>query len=261
MRLPLLQIDAFASMVFAGNPAAIVPLDSWLSDDLMQSIALENQLSETAFFVEVEGGFDLRWFTPATEVDLCGHATLASAHALFEEMSHPGESIVFHTRSGALTVNRMDEGYEMDFPIDLVEEENEKLKEVAMALGCPVRSLWRGKDDLMAVLDTESAVAALDPDFRKIAEIPTRGILATAPGDSCDFVSRCFFPRFGIDEDPVTGSAHTTMAPYWGGELNLKTLRAAQLSFRGGEVECELVGDRVKLRGQAITFMRGEIEV
>tara|TARA_R110000850_G_scaffold117831_12_gene234492 strand:- start:2943 stop:3737 length:795 start_codon:yes stop_codon:yes gene_type:complete len=264
MKLSLIQIDAFASEVFSGNPAAVVPLDAWLSDEEMQNIALENQLSETAYIVAEPGEarrFQLRWFTPAVEVDLCGHATLAAAHALFSEFGIDGEAVVFSTRSGDLEVVKAGTGYEMNFPVDSVAEAPELSASVATALGCSVKSVWQGREDLMAVLDEEASIRSLTPDFRLISDIPVRGILATAIGDDCDFVSRCFFPRFGIDEDPVTGSAHTTMAPYWGKQLERSSLRAKQLSSRGGEVACELLGDRVKLRGEAVTFLRGEVEI
>lgn len=259
MKLPLIQVDAFTSAVFGGNPAAIVPLPEWLSAEIMQNIAMENQLSETAFFVPEGDGFRLRWFTPNKEVDLCGHATLAAAHVLFTEHAYPGEVVVFDSRSGRLPVRRDDYRYTMDFPVDDLGSCDVPTAQVEDALGSAVRELLRGKDDILAVLDSAEAVAGLTPDIRKIAEIEARGILVTAAGETCDFVSRCFFPRFGIDEDPVTGSAHTTMTPYWAEKLEKTELTAKQISPRGGDLECVLSGHRVFLSGQAVTYLRGEI--
>lgn len=261
MKLKQFQIDAFASEVFAGNPAAVVPLQEWLPDAVLQSIAMENQLSETAFFVPDGTGFHLRWFTPVTEVNLCGHATLASAHTLFHELSHSGESIRFSSRSGQLEVVRNDVGYRMDFPADPPSPAPDLRTAVEEALGIAVLEVLRGREDLVAILVDQKSVAELQPDMRSISEVDTRGILATAPGNDCDFVSRCFFPRFGIDEDPVTGSAQTTLAPFWSERLSKEKLSARQISARGGEIGCEIVGDRVHLSGKAVTFMRGEIEV
>jgi PhzF family phenazine biosynthesis protein len=259
MKLPLFQVDAFASEVFSGNPAAIVPLREWISADLMQLIATENQLSETAFYVPTKDGYDLRWFTPVTEVDLCGHATLAAAHVLFTEEGLAGEEVSFATRSGELAVERVETGYRMDFPADETRPLPERLAEVEKALGNPVQELLAGREDLVAVVESEEEVRKLDPDFRGIARLEERGILVTAPGREFDFVSRCFFPRFGIDEDPVTGSAHTTLAPLWTERLGKNPLRAAQVSERGGEIGCEVADDRVLLDGRAVTFLRGEI--
>lgn len=261
MKLPLYQIDAFASKVFTGNPAAVVPLGEWLPDEVMQAIAMENQLSETAFIIPGEDRVALRWFTPAIEVDLCGHATLASAHVLFTELGWDSDSVTFSSRSGDLTVLNLGAQLEMDFPSDeLSSAENEK-DEVSSALGCEVLELWRGCDDYMAVVGQETTVRGLKPDFRAVAELPARGIMVTAAGAEADFVSRCFFPAAGIDEDPVTGSAHRTMAPYWAEKLGRSILTAQQVSTRCGEVICEPAGDRVKLRGQALTYLRGEIEI
>ncbi len=261
-RLPIYQVDAFADAVFTGNPAAIVPLDAWLTDEIMQKIAMENQLSETAFFVRTESGFDLRWFTPVFEVDLCGHATLAAAHVIFSELGTAGEEIVFETRSGVLKVENVSGGYRMDCPVDEISVVSDD--QVSSALGISVVELYRGKDDFLAVVANEGEVRALTPDFRRLAELDARGVIVTAradAADNCDFVSRCFFPKYGIDEDPVTGSAHKTMAPYWSGELGRRKLRALQISLRGGQVGCEVVGSRVALSGSAVTFLRGEIEV
>ncbi|MBK8703819.1 MAG: PhzF family phenazine biosynthesis protein [Saprospiraceae bacterium] len=259
MTIPLYQIDAFTNRLFGGNPAAVCPLDSWITDELMQQIAAENNLSETAFFVlRPDGDYDLRWFTPAAEVDLCGHATLATAHVLFRHLGYAKDKIGFHTRSGLLTVVREGEGYLMDFPADRIEHVPAPAI-LAEALGAEPLEVWKGREDYLVVLPSEADVAALRPDFRKLMALGGRGVLATAPGDNHDFVSRCFFPTYGVDEDPVTGSAHTTLTPYWAARLGKTELRARQISARGGEVGCRLLGDRVELTGQAVTYMAGEI--
>lgn len=262
MKLPLFQVDAFTSEPFSGNAAAIVPLDSWIETDLMQSIAMENQLSETAFFVASENSVELRWFTPKYEVDLCGHATLATAHVLFAEQNFAEETIVFSTRGGDLTVRRVGgyvSRYEMDFPIDPVNPDPEFLDTIASILEAPVKELWTGKEDWLAVVANEATVADLAPDLRALAALEKRGLLVTARGEEKDFVSRAFFPRYGIDEDPVTGSAHTTLTAYWSEQLGRSRFQARQISARGGDVECHRQGDRVFLRGDAVTFLRGEI--
>ena len=261
MKLPLFQVDAFADHIFSGNPAAVVPLHDWLPDETMQNIAMENQLSETAFFVEEESGYRLRWFTPVIEVDLCGHATLASAHVLFAEMGHMGESVVFQSRSGPLEVRRSTIGYEMDFPSDRPEASPESKSALSEALGVEVKEALRGREDLVAIVEDQTAVASILPGMRAVSQLDARGVLVTAPGDEVDFVSRCFFPRFGIDEDPVTGSAHTTMGPYWADRLGKSELIARQVSKRGGEVRCRVTDERVALVGHAVTFLRGELEI
>lgn len=263
MKLSICQIDAFTDRLFGGNPAAIIPLEEWLPDRLLQDIAMENQLSETAYLVPEGEGWRLRWFTPTTEVDLCGHATLASAHFLFAEQGHAGDEILFHSRSGDLSVRRTGEGYSMDFPDDPttpVEEETERFA-LEEALLAPIREVRRGRHDYLAVLGSEGEIRSLRPDLRRVAELDARGVIVTAPGGETDFVSRCFFPATGIDEDPVTGSAHTTMAPWWSEQVGRNRLTAAQLSRRGGLVTCEVKGDRVILGGKAVTFLHGTIEV
>jgi len=259
MKLPIFQIDAFTSRVFAGNPAAVVLLDEWLSDEKMQAIALENNLSETAFVVPQDGFFDLRWFTPKVEVDLCGHATLAAADCLFRNGYPSEEQIVFETRSGQLTVHRDGERLVMDFPARNPEPiENDRA--VASALGAASSELLTSRD-LLAVFDSEQQVAALSPDFAAIAALDTFAVIATAPGDDCDFVSRFFAPGAGVPEDPVTGSAHSTLTPYWCQRLEKTKLHARQISQRGGELWCELRGERVLIAGHAIEYLRGEIDV
>lgn len=259
MRLKIYQVDAFTSEPFRGNPAAIVPLDKWLPAETMLDIAGENNLAETAFFVKGDNGYDLRWFTPAVEVDLCGHATLASAHVLYEQLGYSENEIRFQTKSGELVVSREGSRLVLDFPsrppVDV-----ERPAGLAAALGSePVEVLM--SRDLVCVYETEADVLALSPDFRAIAELGGHAVIATAAGESADFVSRFFAPSFGVDEDPVTGSAHCTLIPYWAGRLGKSKLFARQVSTRGGELHCELVGDRVKIGGEAVLYLKGEIYV
>lgn len=259
MKLQLFQVDAFADQVFEGNPAAVVPLEEWPDNDLMRAIANENNLSETAFFVPGRDAYALRWFTPEAEVDLCGHATLATAHVLFEHLGFEGEEICFDSRSGRLRVRRCDAGLELDFPAG-------RRREIGIpsgmeeALGIRPRQAFEG-DDCMVVFGSEREVRALSPDFRALARMPGRGVLATAPGDEVDFVSRCFFPKLRVDEDPVTGSAHCQLTPYWAERLEKGELLARQISARGGTVRCRLDGERVKLAGRAVDFFEGTIRL
>ncbi len=258
MMLPIYQIDAFTSRLFAGNPAAVVPLEEWLEDGLLQAIAAENNLSETAFFVAEGVGFRLRWFTPAAEVDLCGHATLAAAHVLFRHLGVAGDRIRFDSRSGPLVVERLGDALVLDFPAVVPRPLAEAPEGLVDGLGlAPVAVLEA--PDLIAVYAHQDQIVGLDPDFAALKRMPTRGVLATAPGEDCDFVSRCFFPRLAVDEDPVTGSAHCWLAPYWAGRLGRSRLQARQLSQRGGEIQIELIGDRVRLIGQAVDYLKGEI--
>lgn len=260
MQLQIYQIDAFANKAFEGNPAAVCPLDDWLPTEMMQAIALENNLSETAFFKRDGDGFEIRWFTPAVEVDLCGHATLATAHVLFEHLGCKEKVIRFDSRSGTLAVEKAEAGYTLDFPADVIQQQPvETLHEEVLGI-LPVEA-WEGKDDLMLVLKSEKEVLDLAPDFQKMKQIPTRGVIATAPGTQVDFISRCFFPNAGIDEDPVTGSAHTTLIPFWSKRLNKTSLQARQLSKRGGDLGCQLLGDRVKITGNGVTYLQGNIQV
>lgn len=256
----LYQVDAFTDELFGGNPAAVVPLKTWLSDDLLQAIALENNLSETAYFVPIEVGFHLRWFTPGMEVDLCGHATLATAHVLFDHLGYAGQQITFQSKSGPLYVNRADRGYRMDFPADFAEDVTPP-EALVKALGEIPLEVLRGKDDYVAVFPDEASIQKLEPDFRTMMELKGRGVIATAPGNYVDFVSRCFFPNAGIDEDPVTGSAHTVMTPYWAEKLQKNSLEARQISARGGALKCTLKEDRVMLEGQAVTFLEGNFKI
>ncbi len=263
MPIPLYQVDAFTSRPFAGNPAAVCPLDAWIPDDLLQAIALENNLSETAFFVPEGTGYRLRWFTPATEVDLCGHATLASAFVLFSELGCRQAEIRFETRSGPLAVTRRDDGrLEMDFPAQ-PPTPGADLGDVAGALGAEPVETWSAPYGL-AVFRSADEVRRLRPDFARILELPVRDLIATAPADGddeADFVSRFFAPGHGIPEDPVTGSAHCILAPYWARRLGRRRLFARQISARGGELWLEDRGDRVAIAGDAVLVLRGEIAV
>lgn len=257
----IFQVDAFTSSIFQGNPAAVLPLRDWLADDLLQSIAMENNLSETAYFIPLAPNrFRLRWFTPAKEVRLCGHATLAAGHVLYEHLMYQENQIFFDTLAGELRLQRQANGYQLDFPSDPPQAFDSAL-DLSTVLGICPKEVYTGTDDLLVILDQESDVVNLSPNFRLIGTLKKRGIIVSAPGKSCDFVSRCFYPRFGIDEDPVTGSAHTLLTPYWADKLQKMELHARQLSPRGGTLNCTLKDDRVLLGGQAVTYLVGEIKI
>ncbi|TCS63165.1 PhzF family phenazine biosynthesis protein [Varunaivibrio sulfuroxidans] len=259
--LPLYQVDAFTDAVFSGNPAAVCPLASWLDDALMQKIAAENNLSETAFFVpQPEGGdtdFALRWFTPKTEVDLCGHATLATGWTVFNELRFAGDVVRFSSKSGILAVRRAEAGLELDFPARPGERKTPPAG-LKKAIGADVEAFYAA-DKPMAVLASADMVRSLVPDSEAIVALGGDGLIVTAPGDDCDFVSRYFAPHHGIPEDPVTGSAHCVLTPYWAARLNKDTLFARQVSARGGVLRCRLGGDRVFISGAAVLYMRGRI--
>ncbi|MCX6559234.1 MAG: PhzF family phenazine biosynthesis protein [Candidatus Aminicenantes bacterium] len=260
MKLRYHQIDAFSDRLFGGNPAGVCPLEAWLPAEIMQKIAMENNQAETAFYVPGPGRHAIRWFTPAVEVDLCGHATLAAAYVIFHVDGFAGPRIEFDSRSGLLTVRRDGERLTLDFPADeIVPVEPPEL--LVEGLGAPPAEAYKGKTDYMLVYDTAEAVADMRPDFGLVAKVPARGVIVTSPGRDTDFVSRFFGPQVGIDEDPVTGSAHTTLTPYWAKRLRKAELTAAQLSKRGGRLWCKLVGDRVEISGQARAYLRGEIEI
>lgn len=259
MKLRQYQIDAFTDRVFEGNPAAVCPLEYWLDDALMQAIAAENNLAETAFFVSESNGYALRWFTPVTEVDLCGHATLASAYVLYEILGHPDRPIVFSTRSGKLTVQRAGVLLEMDFPSIPLETCAAPLALID-GLGMKPFEILCGSD-YVAVFDNEAAVRAIQPDQSALSRLDRRGVCVTAPGDAVDFVSRFFAPNSGIPEDPVTGSTHCELAPYWATRLGRTQLQARQLSKRGGDVRCTVNGDRTTLAGSAVLFMQADITI
>ena len=261
MTVPIYQADAFTDKLFGGNPAAICPLDEWLPDETMQKIAVENNLAETAFFVKNDTGYKLRWFTPEYEIDLCGHATLASAHILFTELGHAGDTINFETiKAGTLTVKKDGDKYAMDFPsrpaihieppIGLIEALGEKR---------PLEVL-RSRDYFL-VYESEKDITDISPDFYALSKMDTVGVIVTSKGKNVDFVSRFFAPGAGIPEDPVTGSAHCNLIPYWAAKLGKNKLHAYQLSARKGELWCELKGDRVLMSGKAVTYLKGEIFV
>jgi len=255
MKIPYFQVNSFTTALTGGNPAGVCLLDKWPKDRVLQEIAASHLLPETAFVVPGEP--KLRWFTPTTEVDLCGHATLATAHVLFHHRGEKAKDIRFETRSGELIVRRKNDAYEMDFPAkDALE--SPAPAGLTSALGAQPNAVLNGHF-LMCVLQDETAVRELKPDLRELELMHAHAVLVTAPGDECDFVSRFFAPRMGVPEDHVTGSAHCMLAPYWAGQLGKKTLRARQVSERGGEVECEVTGKRVLLRGHAVTFIEGEV--
>lgn len=260
-KLSIYQIDAFAEKVFEGNPAAVIPLDQWMEDELMQKIAMENNLSETAYFVKTDEGFHIRWFTPANEIDLCGHATLASAYVIKNFIEPHLAEIHFSTvKAGALKVKASDGIYTLDFPSRMpisCEVPDKLIKSLGVSTFVEV---LRSRDYFI-VLPDEEAVKNIEPDFSMMAEVDTIGVIVTARGQSADVVSRCFYPGLGIAEDPVTGSAHCNIVPYWSEKLHKTKLFCRQLSARGGDLQCELQGDRVLMSGKCVLYMTGEIDV
>ena len=262
MELDIYQVDAFSRGPFTGNPAAVVPLESWLSDDILQKIAEENNLSETAFFVKVGDVYHIRWFTPAVEVALCGHATLASAYVIFNELGHDKDEIHLICKSGPISVKRSGDLLTLDFPTDQLEKQTEIPSTLTKALNAEILELYKGRDDYMCVIDSQDQVEALTPDFALLKSVGMRGVLVTAPGrDVLDFVSRGFFPQSGIDEDPVTGSAHTSLTPYWAKRLGKTELNASQLSKRKGYLHCTYKVDRTLISGKADLYLRGKIMI
>lgn len=259
MKIPLYQVDAFTGRVFSGNPAAVCPLEQWLPDHLMQAIALENNLSETAFLVPEGDMYRIRWFTPATEVDLCGHATLASAYVIFRFLDNKAGRVGFHSRSGVLGVTRKNGLLSMDFPAQPPEPCDVPAGLISGLGKQPELVLC--SEDFFAVYKSEEDIKELTPDMPSLCTIGMRGVIATAPGKEVDFVSRFFAPRVGIPEDPVTGSAHCALIPYWSKELGKTTLLARQLSKRGGEIFCKDLGERVEISGHAALYMTGTIMV
>lgn len=258
MNIPLYLIDSFTSKLFRGNPAAVCPLGKWLDDDVMQAIAVENNLSETAFFVTEGDGFHIRWFTPACEVDLCGHATLASAFVLFNDTDFEQQTIVFESRSGELRVSRKENLMYLDFPAAPITQPVDS-GQLAKALGATPENTWDTGHNWLAVFSDPETVENLQPDFAGIASLPADGLIVSAAASDVDFISRYFAPAKGINEDPVTGSTHCTLAPYWGEKLGKTKLSARQVSERGGDLVCEVSGDRVLIGGQAVLFAKGEI--
>jgi PhzF family phenazine biosynthesis protein len=260
MRLPIYQVDAFADRLFAGNPAAVVPLAEWLPDATMQAIAAENNLAETAFFAPEADGFRLRWFTPAVEVPLCGHATLASAFVLMTRLEPGRANVRFHSKSGPLDVTRDGDLYALDFPARALEPCDEA-DAVARALGGSPVSVQLSVDRYMALYASAAEVTALAPDLRALLATKRGRAIATAPGEDCDFVSRFFAPSAGIDEDPVTGSSHCTLVPYWAMRLGKRELLARQVSPRGGTLHCRDAGERTVMAGRAVLYLEGAIHV
>lgn len=259
MNIRIFKLDTFTNQTFAGNPAAVCPLEAWLPDELLQKISAENNLSETAFFVGTAGQYELRWFTPKTEVDLCGHATLASAFVLMQKLEPSVSVVTFQTRSGELTVRRRGSAYEMNFPAQPpkpVEAPNGLLAGLSHA-----PSQVFASEDYFLLYESQTQIKQLVPDFEALKTIPLRGVIVTAEGDEADFVSRCFGPKVGVDEDPVTGSAHCALAPYWAEQLGKTKLTGRQLSSRGGIIGCEVLGSRVLLSGECVMYLEGQIHV
>ena len=261
MKLKMYQVDAFADRLFSGNPAAVVILESPLKDEVMQSIAAENNLSETAFVSIHESPVLIRWFTPSIEVDLCGHATLASARILFDYYPDlAGEEINFNSKSGVLKITKVEGGLCLNFPADqpVVTEIDSLFIEI---LDIEPLKLLRGKDDYLAVFENQKQIEDMQPKLSLLKKINARGLVISAPGDEVDFVSRCFYPEAGIEEDPVTGSAHTMLTPYWANQFNKDDLEGHQLSRRGGKLNCRLVNDRVYISGSSVIYFEGAISI
>jgi len=261
MKLTLYQVDAFTNKLFGGNPAAVIPLENWIADDLMQKLALENNLSETVFFVPAGEDYDIRWFTPTAEINLCGHATLASAFVLYHFLDFKKEKIIFHSKSEKLEVHKREDVFVMDFPAWKPERVYNYPGNLRGGLGVnEILAIYKHRD-LMVLLEDEKEVKNAKPNFTAIKKWNEKVIL-TAPGtDGVDFVSRFFAPSVGVDEDPVTGSAHSQLIPFWGERLDKKEMHAKQLSPRGGELWVSYAGDRVTIAGQCVFYMKGEIEV
>ena len=259
MKQRIYQIDAFTNKVFSGNPAAVCPLDQWLDDDIMQKIAMENNLAETAFYVKQDNQYQIRWFTPVAEVDLCGHATLAAAFVIFNYENYSENIIHFYSpKSGALQVTKKGELLTLNFPTDIFQQV-ELSKEITDCFNVKSRLAFKGKTDYLLVFDNEDEIKKAVPVFDSISKLEGRGVIITAKADKVDFVSRFFAPKFGVNEDPVTGSAHTTLIPYWAKQLDKIELTAIQLSNREGYLECKYLNDRVEIGGQGKLYLIGEI--
>jgi PhzF family phenazine biosynthesis protein len=259
MNIRMFQVDTFTGKLFGGNPAAVCPLDNWLPESLMQNIAMENNLAETAFFVPENDHFSIRWFTPAVEINLCGHATLASGHVLFNHLDFAGDRIRFMSKSGELIVSKNKDMLSLDFPADKPSPVDIP-QGLITALGCePIQTLK--SRDIIAVFSSEDDILAIKPDFELLRQVEAHAIIVTAPGKNCDFVSRFFAPRLGINEDPVTGSAHTALIPYWSERLGKKSMLAHQLSTRKGELYCDHRDSRVLISGKAVTYMSGQLDL
>jgi len=261
MRQKIYQVDAFTDKIFSGNPAAVCPLEHWLSDDILQAIAMENNLAETAFYVKQDNQYQIRWFTPTVEVDLCGHATLAAAFVLFNYENYLSDVVTFYSpRSGILTVEKRGELLSLNFPTDTLEPVD-IFSGITDAFGIKPALVYKGKTDYLLIYDNEDEIKRITPNFDVIAQLPVRGVIITAKGNTVDFVSRFFAPQSGVNEDPVTGSAHTTLIPYWSNQLNKTELTAMQLSKRTGYLVCKYLNDRVEISGQAKLYLTGEIYI
>ncbi|MDP3312886.1 PhzF family phenazine biosynthesis protein [Lutibacter sp.] len=254
------QVDAFTNQLFKGNPAAVCPLDSWIPDTLMQSIAEENNLSETVFFVKNKENFDIKWFTPTCEVNLCGHATLAAAHILFTELNYTQKVISFHSKRGILTVKKNIDWYTLNFPSDaVVEIKIPKILEEALQI--PILKCFKSDLKLLVEVESEELINQLNPNYNLLLQLEENDIIVTSKGNSVDFVSRFFAPKIGINEDPVTGSAHSMLIPFWASKLNKDHLEALQLSKRTGYLKCTNLEGRVEMSGQAITYLKGKLNL
>ncbi len=261
MKQTLYIIDAFTDTKFGGNPAGVMPLQQWLPAETMQQIAMENNQAETAFFVPMENGeFDLKWFTPVTEVNLCGHATLASAHVLHQFLGYTKSEIIFNSKSGKLYVTKNETGFTLNFPVDFFLD-TEAPDKLLKALKHDPDEIYIGREDYLCVYHNEAMIRRIDPDFKLLAELKSRGVIVTAKGYETDFICRFFAPAFGIDEDPATGSIQTTLMPYWSKKLNKNELTSVQLSKRIGKFSSRLEDGRVLISGNAVTYLVGEIEI
>ncbi len=259
--MELYQVDAFAENLFEGNPAAVCLLNEWISEETMQNIAAENNLAETAFLVQSDKGYEIRWFTPTTEVDLCGHATLASAHVLYFELNYQGDEIQFTSRNkGMLTVQKSKHGLTLNFPADKIKELELEPRFESVTNHIPNR-VFQGSTDWMLIFETESEIRGIEVNEAKLLALGGRGLIVTARGMQSDFVSRFFAPQVGISEDPVTGSAHTTLTPFWAKELKKEKLTARQVSKRGGKLICELKNDRIEITGKTKLYLKGNINI
>jgi PhzF family phenazine biosynthesis protein len=260
MKMVIYQIDAFASRLFSGNPAAVVFPKSELPSETMQAIAAENNLAETAFVVNDANNYQIRWFTPTVEVDLCGHATLAAAHVLFNHLGYSDNTVLFSSKSGPLYVRKEGEVLYLNFPADTLCEVKTPT-DLIDGLGARPVETFRGRDDYLAIFENEKTISSLSPDMNILCKVPSRGVIVSGPGRETDFVSRFFAPQSGIPEDPVTGSAHTTLIPYWSKKLGKQNLNARQISKRGGELVCKDLGKRVEIGGRAVTYLEGQISL